>query len=246
MSMVTDSKTADRRQSGDAPARQQSDEHRRREEKILDAAAALLARWGYRKTTIDDVAREAGVSKGRIYLRWKDKHDLFRAALIHAQQQVLADVRRRVTADPQGGLPHRLWTHGIMAALANPLIAAIMKGHGDIFQELRGAFDPQTLQQMTGDYAEYVAQMQRDGLIRADLPVSTITFLTSALKIGIINTPDLLGSESTPPLEQLAEAVSDLIRRWLEPEQPVGDSAAGKQHVAEWLEKVQDVEERIQ
>ncbi len=44
------------------------DERQRREERLLDAATTLLVRWGYRKTTIDDVAREAGVGKGTIYL----------------------------------------------------------------------------------------------------------------------------------------------------------------------------------
>src|SRR5579862_7288002 len=167
-----------------------ADERTLREERILDAAATLLVRWGYRKTTIDDVAREAGVGKGTIYLHWKDKKELFRAALIHAQQQASAEVRERIAADPEGGLPHRLWTHGLLAALANPLMAAILKGQTDIFQGLRDVFEPETVQQMMGDYSEYVVQMQRAGLIRADLPVPVITFLTSALKIGIINTPD--------------------------------------------------------
>src|SRR5262245_12062425 len=74
------------RQEQDADARQ------RREERILDAAATLLVRWGYRKTTIDDVAHEAGVGKGTIYLHWKDKNALFRAALWRANQQVSDEV----------------------------------------------------------------------------------------------------------------------------------------------------------
>jgi AcrR family transcriptional regulator len=244
--MTTSGKIADRRPPGDEQLQQQPDERQQRQEHILDAAATLLVRWGFRKTTIDDVAREAGVSKGTIYLHWKDKNELFLAALMHAQQQANVDVQQRIAADPEGGLPHRLWTHGMMAALSNPLMAAIMKGQTDIFQGLRGAFDPEMLRQMMGDYAAYVAQMQRDGLIRADLPVSVITFLTSALKVGIINTPDLFGPEQTPSLEQLTEAISDLIRRWLEPEQLPSDSALGKQHVVEWLEKVQDIEDQLQ
>jgi AcrR family transcriptional regulator len=229
--------------ASDEPA---SDERKLREERLLDAAATLLVRWGYRKTTIDDVAHEAGVGKGTIYLHWKDKRELFRAALMHAQQQASAEVRQRIAADPEGGLPHRLWTHGLLAALANPLMAAILKGQTDIFEGLRDVFEPETLQQMMGDYSEYVVQMQRAGLIRADLPAPVITFLTSALKIGIINTPDVLGLEQTPSMEQLTEAVSDLIRRWLEPESRAGDSAVGKQHVIEWLEKVTDIEEQLQ
>jgi AcrR family transcriptional regulator len=231
-------------EAGTLPPR--PDERRQREERILDAAATLLVRWGYRKTTVDDVAREAGVGKGTIYLHWKDKQELFRAAVLRAQLQAGTDIRQRIAADPEGGLPHRLWIHGLRAALANPLLAAIMRGQTDIFQGLRDAFDAQTLLQMTGDYAAYVDQLQRAGLIRADLPVPVITFLTSALKIGIINTPEIFGPVQTPPLEQLIEAVSDLIRRWLEPEQLPTDSAEGKQHAFAWLAKVQDIEDHLQ
>lgn len=226
--------------------RQEPDERQRREEHILDTAAALLVRWGFRKTTIDDVAREAGVGKGTIYLHWKDKNELFRAALMRAQMQANIDLTRRIANDPEGGLPHRLWTHGMLAAMTNPLLATIMKGNMDIFQGLRGAFDAATMQQLTGDYEEYIVRLQRAGLIRADLPAPIIAFLTSALKIGVINTPDVLSQEHTPSLEELTEAVSDLIRRWLEPEQHSGDVAVGKEVLVEWLGKVREFEERYQ
>jgi AcrR family transcriptional regulator len=244
--MVTDSKTDERREVGEEPAAPQPAARTQRAEHILDTAAVLLVRWGFRKTTVDDVAREAGVAKGTIYLHWKDKNELFRAALMRAQEQANAEVRQRIAADPEGGLPHRLWTHGMLAALANPLTAAVLKGRTDLFQGLRGAFEPATVQQMLGDYEAYILQLQQAGLIRADLPVPVITFVTSALKIGIINTPDLFGTEQTPSLEQLTEAISDLIRRWLEPDRPLGDQEAGKRFAAEWLEKLKEIEQDLQ
>jgi AcrR family transcriptional regulator len=45
-------------------------------EAILDAVDVLLARYGYRKMTIDDVATEAGVGKGTIYLHFESKEEL--------------------------------------------------------------------------------------------------------------------------------------------------------------------------
>jgi AcrR family transcriptional regulator len=235
-----------RRAEAGAPSRRQEpDERMLREERILDAAAALLVRWGYRKTSIDDVAREAGVGKGTIYLHWKDKNELFRAAIWRANQQVGEDIMQRVAADPEGGLVHRLWTHGLLAARANPLVAAIMKGQPDIFQGLISTLDPGIRSQLVGNAQAYVAQLQSAGLIRADIPAPVITFLLTALKVGIINAPDLINQEQVPSMEQLAETLSDLIRRWLEPEQLPGDSDAGKRFLAEWLEKSKDIEERL-
>jgi len=244
--MVTGNKTDEPKAASEEPAPPPPDARTQRAEHILDTAAALLVRWGFRKTTVDDVARAAGVAKGTIYLHWKDKNELFRAALMRSQEQVNAEVRQRIAADPEGGLPHRLWTHGMLAALANPLTAAVLKGQTDLFQGLRGAFEPATVQQMLGDYEAYIVQLQQAGLIRSDLPVSIITFVTSALKVGLINTPDLYGPEQTPSLEQLTEAISDLIRRWLEPDRSPGDQEAGKRFAAEWLEKLQEIEQDIQ
>ncbi len=43
---------------------------------ILDAADRLLARYGYKKMTMDDVAKEVGIGKGTIYLHFKSKEEI--------------------------------------------------------------------------------------------------------------------------------------------------------------------------
>ena len=37
-----------------------------RGERILDAAADLVLRWGYKRVTIEDVAKQAGIGKGTV------------------------------------------------------------------------------------------------------------------------------------------------------------------------------------
>src|SRR3954471_13529952 len=94
--MTTTSKTARRRAPGDERSPPSADGRTQRAEHILDTAAILLLRWGFRKTTVDDVARAAGVAKGTIYLHWKDKNELFLAAVMRAQQQAIAEVQKRI------------------------------------------------------------------------------------------------------------------------------------------------------
>ena len=43
---------------------------------ILDATDRLLARFGYRKMTVEDIAAEAGIGKGTIYLHFSSKEDV--------------------------------------------------------------------------------------------------------------------------------------------------------------------------
>jgi AcrR family transcriptional regulator len=57
----------------------ESDELR---ERLLRAAAAVFARQGYDGTKIMDVVREAGLSTGAVYGRFKSKNDLLREAIV--------------------------------------------------------------------------------------------------------------------------------------------------------------------
>jgi AcrR family transcriptional regulator len=43
---------------------------------ILDATDRLLARFGYRKMTVEDIAAEAGIGKGTIYLHFISKEEV--------------------------------------------------------------------------------------------------------------------------------------------------------------------------
>ena len=43
---------------------------------ILDATDRLLARFGYRKMTVEDIAVEAGIGKGTIYLHFSSKEEV--------------------------------------------------------------------------------------------------------------------------------------------------------------------------
>ncbi len=231
----------------EAGARQQksaNDERQLREERILDAAATLLVRWGYRKTTIDDVAREAGVGKGTIYLHWKDKNELFLAAIWRASRQLSEETIRRIKDDPEGGEIHRLWAHGMTAILTNPLVSALMRGNGDIFQGMVGALDPATVNKIFGNAEDHFAQLQRAGVIRSDLSVPVIMALMSAMKIGLIYVAGNFAPEQLPSTEELTDALSDMMHRWLMPEDLPGDSAAGKRIITDMLEKVNEIGEQ--
>lgn len=45
-------------------------------EAILDATDALLSRYGYKKMTIDDLAKEVGIGKGSVYLHFTSKEEI--------------------------------------------------------------------------------------------------------------------------------------------------------------------------
>ncbi len=66
-----------------------------RNSKILDAAKALFSRYGPVKTTMNDIAREAGVARQTLYNAYPNKDEVLRAVLRQSVEemhgQVLAD-----------------------------------------------------------------------------------------------------------------------------------------------------------
>ncbi len=55
-----------------------------RQAALLDAAGGVFARYGFRKTSMEEVARAAGVSRQGLYLQFANKEELFRRALEHS------------------------------------------------------------------------------------------------------------------------------------------------------------------
>lgn len=63
-------------------------ENRRAE--ILDAALQMFGQYGYRRTSMDDLAREAGIAKGTIYLSFASKEEVFRALSERLSHRMIA------------------------------------------------------------------------------------------------------------------------------------------------------------
>ena len=65
-------------------------------EEILDGAAKVFARYGFRKTTVGDIVREAGVARATLYKYFETKDDVFEAVLDREAREMLAAVRDAV------------------------------------------------------------------------------------------------------------------------------------------------------
>lgn len=48
-----------------------------KKEQIIEAARELFTKYGYRKVSMDEIAKEAGVTKKTIYTYFKDKEELY-------------------------------------------------------------------------------------------------------------------------------------------------------------------------
>jgi AcrR family transcriptional regulator len=63
---------------------------------LLEGALATFARFGYRKTSMEEVARAAGISRQGLYLHFPTKDDLFRATVHYALQEAITAANARL------------------------------------------------------------------------------------------------------------------------------------------------------
>jgi AcrR family transcriptional regulator len=73
-----------------------------RAELILEAAQELFSRYGYERTSIDDIAQHLGIGKGSVYLDFRTKEDILVALLTRHANYVLNFVQELVD---NGGSP---------------------------------------------------------------------------------------------------------------------------------------------
>lgn len=66
---------------------------------ILDATDRLLARFGYRKMTVEDIAVEAGIGKGSIYLHFSSKEEVVLSHIDRIVDRLLEHLKETARSD---------------------------------------------------------------------------------------------------------------------------------------------------
>lgn len=77
---------------------------------LIDAALAVFSRVGYAAAKIDDVAEEAGVSKGTVYLYFESKEALFEG-MVKAKMVPMLDDVAEIVGKPDSTAIERLRAH---------------------------------------------------------------------------------------------------------------------------------------
>ncbi len=138
-------------------------------ERILNAAVACFARQGFYRTRIKDIASDAGVADGTVYLYFKNKEALLESIFSSVMVGFLDRGRLRTAA---GSAPERL--SGLLELHLSGLGAD--RDLATVFQiELRHSarLMESVGQGLLRDYFRLIAEIleagQREGSIRADL-----------------------------------------------------------------------------
>lgn len=206
------------------------DKRSEREQRILDVAGSLVLRWGYNKTSIDDIARAAGVAKGTIYLHWKTREELF-GALVRRERQIMSDnFRRAIAEDASHASLRGMLYHSALALLRRPLLKAILLGDAEILGKLVHTEQHSVLYHERIDaFGTYLRLLRERGLVRSDMPLTEQIYTLSAIFMGHLQIVPLMPEGFEMGDETLARMIAEAVGRTLEPQsQPAsaGDDAA--------------------
>ena len=205
-----------------------------RAERILDAAADLLQRWGYKRLTMDDVAAAAGIGKGTIYLHWKTREALFQAVLDREVSALIADLRVAVERDPNEALPHRLARTYYLKIMQRPLVLAIFTMDRDVLGKL-WQHEHHREPHVAELRVEFVQLLQDQKLIRQDISAQDAAYLFRTLILGYLLAQPFLGN-SQPDRERKADLLALTLQGTLDletnpPEQVVSAVADHVRHL---------------
>jgi AcrR family transcriptional regulator len=196
----------------------QNDETREeRANRILDAADTLIQRFGYKKTTMDDIAKQAGVAKGTLYLHWKTRDDLFLALLVRERTRVNHDIQQQIAADPEGGTLHGMMKHATLMAFNNPVIKALMIQDAEMLGELaRTDFAKGDIERRIAINRILLETLRTQGVLRTDIDLDKQLYMLWAISIGFLLVEQFLPEQNKFSAEQVADMTAETIRRTLE------------------------------
>jgi AcrR family transcriptional regulator len=182
-----------------------------RRAQILDAARENFARYGLAGTTVDDIARRAGMAKGTVYLYYRSKDEILRQLL----QLDLAQLRDETLPliDGPGAIEERLGRF-----LAGAL--AFFDSKRDYFEHVQIEMSPDVrrraeqklalvLKAQVESWRAVLVEAQKAGLVGAvDAEASAIAIV--ALASGLAKQRVRCGSCTGPVAEIAAKASAAL------------------------------------
>lgn len=189
---------------------------RERADRILDTAAELLVRHGYRKVTIDDIAARARIGKGTVYLHWRTKRELFEALLLREAIGYVEELLSRLRDDPDRVRPHRMLADSFLIVQRRPVLRALSSGDPGMLRD-RLADNPLRSQELLAVDRSYEV-LTRHGLLRDDVPNLPYTLAAVSAGFYLVDTvqpvPDELDAAAR------AESLAHVVRYAFEPAEP--------------------------
>jgi AcrR family transcriptional regulator len=134
-------------------------------ERIMDCALAVVLRYGFQRATMEDVAKEAGISRPALYLLFKNKTEIYRALAETIMGKALAAARAALS--DEGPVEARVF-QAVKAGILDPTEFMMATAHGAELLDMKHAMAAQALQTWRTQKAAMIAgELERSGAAKA-------------------------------------------------------------------------------
>lgn len=187
-------------------------------ETLLSAATETFGRYGYKKTSIDDIARRAGLGKGTVYLHFESKEELFGAVVRRLWTTALAEVEAAVARARTPLAKVRVFLESRQRQHFH--IATALRISPGALLELLVAAEPHRRDARARE-AAVLEEILRDGNAQGAFAVRSPRLVAAAVTACIHGLDSLLvGFEGTALLAQLHELDEVFVRGLLATPRP--------------------------
>lgn len=217
------------------------------EQRILVAAKELFIHYGYDKTTMNEVAEKAKISKSTLYLRWKKKEDLFDALVLRESRDYAEDWFQRVESDPNGGTYAAWMRHAIEAFFGRTFLSALYRQDKRVIGTMvKHLGEEKWFLQRYLSGLQFFQMMQDANLARKDIDVRGFVYLVNAMHYGLLHMNEMIPEESAPSLEDAMRTMADFIDAFVTPADSAGDSERGKAVLGAYMAKMRQILDQIE
>jgi AcrR family transcriptional regulator len=193
-------------------------DRRERADRILDTARELLLAWGYRRVTIDELARRAGVGKGTIYLHWRSREEVFHAVSAREAAAMADAIVQAVRDDPAEVALHRYLRRLFVEAMNRPVLRALYTRDADTLDTfLASANHQHSEESKLGVNRDYLGVLAAEAMLRSGLRLDDLDYTLPTIVFGFFAAEPFLPPSVGLTLEQKADQLADTVRRAFEP-----------------------------
>jgi TetR/AcrR family transcriptional regulator, fatty acid metabolism regulator protein len=157
-------------------------------QRILDAASKVFAEQGFHQSTVAQVAKEAGVADGTIYLYFKNKDDILVQFYEYRTRQVFERFREAVTGAPtaEQKLRNLIRVH-LESFQKDPHMAIVYQTE----THQRGELGREQIKEMSKMYRDIISEVvelgQQEGTMRRNLYMGLVKRLINGAVDEVIN-----------------------------------------------------------
>ena len=193
-------------------------DRRERADRILDTARDLLLLWGYRRVTIDELARRAGVGKGTIYLHWRSREEVFHAVSTREAAAMADAIVQAIRDDPAEVALHRYLRRLFVEAMNRPVLRALYTRDADTLDTFLASANHHRLEESRlGVNRDYLGVLAAEAMLRPNLQLEDLDYTLPTIVFGFFAAEPFLPPAIGLSLEQKADQLADTVRRAFEP-----------------------------